>query len=119
MIRMNLSTLVTLLLNYQVLFKLYHWQTRSYARHKSSDELYDQVSDFLDQLVEYGTANTRLRIAPQQLDIHNMTDENAILFLEELCTIIENIQTKDNGIRARRDDLVGYIHKTIYLFRLL
>jgi len=116
---MNLSTLVPLLLNYQILLKLYHWQTRYFARHKASDELYDQLSDFLDQLVEYGTSNTRLRINPQQLDIHNMNDENAILFLEELCGVIENIQTKDNGIRARRDDLIGYIHKTIYLFRLL
>lgn len=115
---MSLSTLVPLLFKYQLLLKLYHWQTLSYSRHKASDELYDHLTDFMDQLVEYGTNETRLIIQPQQIHIRNMTDDDAILFLEDLCSVIERISTKDNGIRARRDDLIGYIHQAIYLFRL-
>jgi hypothetical protein len=119
MIRMNLSTLIPHLLQYQLLLKLYHWQTHSYARHKASDELYDKLTDFMDQLVEYGTYQTRLRVVAQCIKIHNMTDDNAVSFLEDLSNVIENIQTNDQGIRARRDDLIGYLHQTIYLFHLV
>lgn len=115
---MSLSSLVPILFKYQLLLKLYHWQTQSYARHKASDELYDHLTDFMDQLVEYGTSESRLVIQPQCIQIENMKDENAILFLEELCSVVEHISTKDKGIQARRDDLIGYIHQAIYLFRL-
>ena len=115
---MALSTLIPMLFQYQLLLKLYHWQTKSYARHKASDELFDKFADFIDQLVEYGTSESRLTINPQNIHIHNMTDDDAIPFLEELGSIIDRISTKDKGIRARRDDLVGFIHQTIYLFRL-
>ena len=115
---MSISTLVPILFKYQLLLKLYHWQTLLYARHKASDELYDHFTDFMDQLVEYGTSNNRLVIQPQEIYIQNMTDDNAISFLEELYSIIKSISTKDKGIRARRDDLLGYIHQAIYLFRL-
>ncbi len=115
---MSLSSLVPLLFQYQLLLKLYHWQTQSYARHKASDELYDHLTDFMDQLVEYGTSESRLVIQPQCIQIQNMKDEDAIPFLEELCTVVERISTKDKGIQARRDDLIGYIHQAIYLFRL-
>ena len=115
---MSLSTLVPILFQYQLLLKLFHWQTLSYAHHKASDELYDRLTDFIDNLVEYGTSESRLSIQPQQIQIQNMADENAIPFLENLCAIVERISTKDKGIRARRDDLIGYIHQAIYLFRL-
>ena len=115
---MSISKLVPVLFQYQLLLKLYHWQTVSFARHKAADELYDRFTDFLDQLVEYGTSEKRLYIQPQAIQIQNMTDDEAIPFLEKLCTLIDSIDTKDKGIRARRDDLVGFIHQTIYLFRL-
>jgi hypothetical protein len=115
---MSLATLIPILFQYQLLLKMYHWQTLSYSRHKASDELYDRFTDFIDKLVEYGTSESILTIQPQCIPITNMTDDRAIPFLEELGTIIERITTKDKGIRARRDDLIGYIHQAIYLYKL-
>ena len=113
-----LSQVLPVLLQYQVLLKMYHWQTKSYARHKASDELYDRLTDFIDQFVEYGTHTNPLRISKQQLEIYNMTDDNAIYFLQNLYNTIETISSSDKGIKARRDDLIGYIHQTMYLFHL-
>lgn len=43
---------VTILLNYQIQFKIYHWQTKSYARHVASDELVSAIQDIVDYYVE-------------------------------------------------------------------
>jgi len=118
MIKMHLSTLVPILFQYQLLLKLYHWQTTSYARHKASDELGDRLTDFMDQLVEYGSSDHRLYIEEQCISIQNMSNEVGIPFLQDLYTIIRSIDLKDKGIKARRDDLLGFIHQTMYLFHL-
>ena len=114
----SLSELVPVLLQYQLLLKMYHWQTHVYARHKASDELYDKLTEFIDHLVEYGSARTRLTVKNQPIRVQNMTDDNAVDLLEQLGLLVEHISLRDLGIRARRDDLVGYIHQALYLFQL-
>jgi hypothetical protein len=47
-----------------------------------------------------------------------MSDENAISFLESFSAIVERISSKNKGVRARRDDLIGFIYQTIYLYHL-
>ena len=44
--------------------KIYHWQTASYARHKSSCQLITQLSDLTDKIIEtlQGSKNLRLYI---------------------------------------------------------
>jgi len=107
-----------ILLQYQLLLKIYHWETKKYSRHIASDVLYEKVSDFIDNLVEYESRTKRLTLEPYNIKIHNMEDETALLFLENFCNVIESITTRDKGLRARRDDLIGYFHKAMYLFRL-
>ena len=116
---MSVSNVLPVLLQYQLLLKMYHWQTHSYARHKASDELYDQLSAFIDQLVEYGTSTTRLTINPQTIELYNMKDEVAFPFLEKLADMLDELVIKDKGLKARRDDLIGYIHQAMYLFNLM
>jgi hypothetical protein len=110
--------LLPILLQYQLLLKIYHWQTKIYARHKASDELYNHVTEFIDHLVEYESSTSRLTIKPYHIVIHNMSDENAISFLESFSAIVERISSKNKGVRARRDDLIGFIYQTIYLYHL-
>jgi len=47
----RVSRLLPVLFQYQLLLKLYHWQTHSYARHKASDELHEHLVAFMDLLV--------------------------------------------------------------------
>ena len=115
----TLSHLVPVLLRYHVLLKLYHWQTTSYARHKASDDLYDRFSEFIDHLVEYGSSKTTLSVEPQTIGIYNMTDDMADSFLDQLDELVSRINLNDEGIRARRDDFIGYIHQARYLFQLM
>lgn len=115
---MTIQEMVTTLLQYSLLLSVYHWHTASYARHKATDELYHHVTDFIDQLVEYYQGNhPRLHI-DRTIHIYTVSDTNILHVLHTLSDVVESISIKDKGIRARRDDLIGYIHQTMYLFTL-
>jgi hypothetical protein len=115
---MAIQDTVATLLQYSLLLSIYHWHTSSYSRHKATDELYHHLVDFIDQLVEY-YQGTHSRL-PFHHDIHIQTinDTNVVPLLESLSSKIESIRLHDQGIRARRDDLIGYIHHAMYLFTL-
>ena len=118
--QMSLSTILPVLLQYQLLLKIFHWQTTSYAHHKVSDTLYGQLSEFIDTLVEYDQGvNVRFSLDDQQIILQNMDDKDAgFLLLKQLSLFLEVMETRDKGIRARRDDLIGYINQALYLLKL-
>jgi DNA-binding ferritin-like protein len=114
-----LTRLLPSLFEYQLLLKMYHWQTASYVRHTASDELYKQLLEFIDHLVEYDQGSyPRMRIQAQSITIHNMSDEDGIPFLNSLRRLLESIRIRDRGISARRDDMIGYVDQALYLFQL-
>ena len=118
----NLAEVVGRLLQYQNLFRIYHWQTRSYARHKASDELVSSFTDLIDRLVEglQGAHNTRVTFGrPATFKVSNVSDANATGLLTDLKAWLENLQeeiTLDIGISNTRDEIVALLDKTLYLF---
>ena len=116
---MNLDILLPQLLQYSILFKVYHWQTKSYARHKASDELYSNVNEFMDELVEYYQGlHPTITVNEQCLSIYNITDKEARHVLIHFSELIESISIHDKGIINKRDELIGLIHQTLFLFKL-
>lgn len=116
---MNLNTILPELVQYSILLKMYHWQTKSYARHVAADSLYKNVNEFMDELVEYDQGvKKRINIEEQCISIHNMNDTNAVWFLKMFSVFISSISIPDKGIIAKRDELIGLIHQTLYLFKL-
>ena len=61
--------------------KIYHWQTLSYARHKASDKLVDDITDQIDRFMEVlqGSRNLRLLLTSKsgKIKFTNQHDENA------------------------------------------
>jgi hypothetical protein len=115
---MTIHNTVAALLQFSLLLSIYHWNTMSYSRHKATDELYHHLVEFIDQLVEYyqGT-HPRLQFN-HDIHIQTINDDNIVPILDSLSNVVESISVHDKGIRARRDDLIGYIHHTMYLFTL-
>ena len=61
--------------------KIYHWQTKNYARHKSSDDLVEKLSEKMDKFIEVmqGIENTRLSIKHDNFPVlHNQTDNSIV-----------------------------------------
>lgn len=105
--------------------KLYHWKTTSFARHKATDELHSSLSDLVDNFMEvyigkYGRGKINSTSA---ITIKNLTDDNAETQLRNWVTILEGglneyLDEYDTDLLNIRDDMLGLLNKTIYLFTL-
>lgn len=115
---MAIDDTVATLLQYSLLLSIYHWHTLSYSRHKVTDELYHQLIAFIDQFVEYYQGKHPRIQFNHDIHIQTITDDTILPILDSLSNTVELIKVQDEGIRARRDDLIGYIHHTMYLFTL-
>lgn len=49
---MGCETIVQVFFNMLLNIKLYHWETRIYARHKASCDLHSSLTDLTDKFIE-------------------------------------------------------------------
>lgn len=122
----HLLRVVQTFLQFQTDIKIYHWQTFSYSRHKSSDKLFQNLLDLIDEFVEtyMGQLNTHVRIT-QNLSVikmRNISDPQVKvivkrfgLFLTKLDKTTPNLTT---DLLNLRDELLALTDRTLFLFTL-
>jgi DNA-binding ferritin-like protein len=106
--------------------KLYHWQTRVYARHVATDKILEQLDTAIDTFVEvylgkYG--RNRLVGKNATITLHNLTEAGAVKHLQTAVKYLQKTLTKslkegDTDLLNLRDEIVGQIHQLLYLFSL-
>lgn len=107
--------------------KLYHWTTTSFARHKASDKLFEKVTELSDQFMEtymgkYGRPKVHEKPA-HKLTLKPLTDKtvvdyfkSCILYLE--APFIKPLSPEDTDLINLRDEILGCLKQTLYLFTL-
>jgi len=121
----NIGQIVLVLTDVLNQLKIYHWQTQSYARHKASCQLIEQLTGMTDKIIEtiQGSRNVRLLMPLNfnTIKLNNQTDKS----IEELLVYFKNwlnekfpkyLLNKDKDILNMRDELLGNINQTLYLF---
>lgn len=106
--------------------KLYHWQTRVYARHIATDKILEQLDTAIDSFVEiylgkYG--RNRLTGKNAMISLHNLTEVGAVKLLQSSVkyvqgTLTKSLKEQDTDLLSLRDDIVGQLHQLLYLFSL-
>jgi hypothetical protein len=106
--------------------KLYHWQTRVYARHIATDQILEKLDKAIDSFVEvylgkYG--RNRLTGKNASFTVHNLTEAGALKLLQSAVKYIQGALTKslkeqDTELLSIRDDILGELHQLLYLFSL-
>ena len=106
--------------------KLYHWNTRIYARHVASDALVDKLSSSIDELVEtIQGIKTNDRIVFKNTKIKVPNDIEVIKILEDFVKWLINCYPKlipKNGRQPLlniRDEILNDRYKTLYLFNFV
>ena len=106
--------------------KLYHWQTRSYARHKASDELLDRLDTLIDRFVEVFSG----RYARPQYGggftckVRELTEDTAERILKRYADYLRDEVPKhlhpdeDTDLLTVRDEMLAAINRASYLFTL-
>lgn len=108
--------------------KLFHWQTRSFAKHKASDELYSELNENVDKFVEtlLGKQNSRIKHLEKRIVLYNecLNGNDSIKNrIFEFCDFLEDMNSyfdkeKDSDILTIRDEILVSLHKFLYLLSL-
>ena len=106
--------------------KVYHWNTKSYPRHKATDQFVENIDKLTDSFVEvyigrYGRdsdlGKTKTIVLP------GFTEKSIIKFFEDAriwlsVKLPKLISEKDTDLLNIRDEILSEINQTLYLFTL-
>jgi hypothetical protein len=106
--------------------KLYHWQTRVYARHIATDKIVDQLDKSIDSYVEvyagkYG--RSKLTSKNASISLHNLTEAGAVRLVNASIKYLQGPLTKtlkpsDTDLMNIRDEMIADLNQLLYLFTL-
>lgn len=107
-------------IQFRDILQLYHWNTKKYARHVASGELYKKVNELLDTLIETMQSNgARIKTTNKKIMLKNCSDTEIITVLEKFSVFLEKINTKRREINNIIDELLMCIKQTLYLFTMV
>lgn len=121
----------TILVNMQTMIetiKLWHWQTKSYPQHKSTDDLYSTFNGLIDEFIEVLMGKTQRFSIPNNnmsLNVPNFSSKEDFLkqmkFYIEFLNNIDSLLPPDQSneaIKTIRDDMVKSLEQFSYLSTL-
>ena len=109
-----------------MMVKLFHWKTHSYATHKATDKLYDDLNDNMDKFIEVLLGKTGSRIDLMGKKTISLIDLNSqeslkskIMSLKSYLVGLDNnkaLSTMSNSdLFNIRDEILGDLNKFLYL----
>lgn len=106
--------------------KLYHWQTKSYSRHKATDGVIDALDEHIDKYVEvymgkYG--RPKMTAKTNTVKVTNLSEKNINTFIATCIkvlqtTLVKHLKPDDTDLFNLRDEMLGELHQLQYLFTL-
>lgn len=116
----DIQQLAELLLEHQKVVKLFHWQTKKYANHKSSDSYLDTFAELMDKYVEvsqgiYG----RLSINKISSSSKIPNDEDIVIYLDEYTDKLKLLTLKMIKNNKDLDNLLADMLMNINQFKYL
>lgn len=122
----NLSSNVNFFLGLQLQFRILHWQTKGYARHKAFGEIYKTLDDLIDEYVEVCMGKHgrfALDNSTNTIQMTNLVDLNIVEYLQTAKNRLigfnnELSKEKDSDLLNLRDEMLGSINKLAYLLTL-
>ena len=109
-----------------MMVKLYHWKTHSYATHKATDGLYDDLNGHIDNFIEVLLGKTGSRIDLMNQKSISLIDLNSPESLKSKIMSIKSylvgldknkaLSTMSNSdLFNIRDEILGDLNKFLYL----
>lgn len=116
-----ISEHVSKLLQLRTDIKMFHWQTKSFAYHKVSDELLGSIDDLTDKLIEAvsGVTNSKPQVnLGTSISINNLSSKDD--FIKKLIQASDFLRRPSElvtytEIANIRDEILGSIDKALYL----
>lgn len=118
----NIDEIVKFFFTLQLNMKMYHWNTTSYARHKASDEFGGKLLGLTDKFVEIFIGRYKVKpvVSSIKIDYSFLSDDGSESLLLKSKKYLEELEIliKDSDLLTLRDELLGEINQTLYLYQL-
>lgn len=106
--------------------KLYHWQTKSYSRHKATDSVISTLDESIDKYVEvYMGKRGRPHMVSRNntIRVQNLSEKSIVRFIHSCIAYLQNDLSKrlkpiDTDLLSIRDDMLAELNQLLYLFTL-
>lgn len=122
---MNLATKVKFLLELQTQLKIYHWQTKGFARHEAFGKVYDELGDLIDEFIEQAMGKYGRFVLDDEtktLQMFNLSESKPKDAINTSCDVLigftEELDPKDTNLLNLRDEILGLLYKLQYLLTL-
>ena len=127
---MGCEDIIKVFFHMQHTIKLYHWQTIVFARHKATDDLLGSLSELIDKFIEVYIGryqrpkfNKNLKINIDELSDDDDDNNSAVNMLKTYIKYMKYelpkyLDDDDTDLCNIRDELLGDLNKTLYLFTL-
>lgn len=122
---MNLSSNVNLFLGIHSQLKVFHWQTKGYARHEAFASTRDALEELMDDFVEEAMGQYGRFILDDEtntIKLVNFKEIKPIDMINTICEALvqmtEQIDSKDTNLLNIRDEILGKFQKLKYLLTL-
>ena len=104
----------------QLTVKLYHWNTTSFSRHKATDGLLDSLASGIDKYIEVFIGKYKVKPLIENIKIKSeyLSDSGIIRLLELFQNYLEKLTIGDVSLLNIRDEILGHVNQTLYLFNL-
>ena len=120
------AEIINVLMNLYDQVKIYHWQTMHFPRHEAAGKLIESLDDLIDSFVEtymgkYG--RPKLTTKTGTIHVRNFHDKQAPALLKDAIDwmthdLPKKLKKEDTDLLNIRDEIVGVLNKTLYLFTL-
>lgn len=121
-----MATIVSTFLGIQAQFKVFHWQTSSYAKHQAFGSIYEEFDGLTDRFMEiYMGKYGRIALEGEEdsIQLSNIGEVNMGTYLETLTEFLLSFNNKlneqrDSDLLNLRDEMLGELNKLKYLLTL-
>lgn len=127
-----LHNMLTEMFTHQIILKMFHFKTGSYAAHKASDAYlgkfavnFDRFMEVAQGIKEFGGDNRK--VSTQTININNIpvfsSADHLIDYMEHFinAVLVQNIlikkSSKQTGILAIRDEMIADAQQLVYLLK--
>jgi hypothetical protein len=117
------GSIVTSMLTIRDQIKVYHWQTKSFARHKATDEFVTELDGLIDSFVEVYMGKYGRPKVSGSIKLHNFSESAAKSFVAKQTAYLSKVlprklKSTDTDLLNIRDEVLALVNKTLYLFTL-
>lgn len=115
--------IVTMFFNIRDQVKMYHWQTKSFAEHKATDELVGTLDTNIDKFVEVYMGRYGRPLIKKTLPVKNLTVSGIRAFITRSSNWLDTslprmLKKTDSDLLNIRDEILGDLNQVKYLFTL-